>query len=295
MIRLINAQLFIMFKTRTFKVLCIIALVLSLLTVIGAKLMSSEEFLKNNLAGNTPQQQEEFVSKLQESNNINVSVVKPGSNGINVTSKDIFNPTGKEVFHGSFGSGVIEILMAVLIGIMVASEYSNGTIKNILAYGKKREQYYISKLIVSSVGMTIILAIMVGISTTIGSFVFGWGEPFDFSQIIHILKVFGVAVIVGISIVSLIMILAMLLKSNGSTIGVSILIFLGLPSAISFVYGKYSWLDKVYEITTPYNWAIATSINATNGDILKAVIFSFIILFFATVLGIMIFKKQDIK
>lgn len=295
MLRLINAEMYILFKSKTFKVLCIIAIIFALFTVGTSKLMSSKDFLKSSLKGMTPEQQEQFIKQLEISNNEDAPIVQPGNMGIRVNSKDIYNPTAKEIFHGSFGSGIIEILMAVLIGAMVASEYSSGTIKNILAYGKKREHYYISKLIAITVGLIVILGIMVILTTVLCAFVFGWGETFNITQLLYILKVFGVAVIVGMAINSLLMLLATTVKSNGSTIGIGIVVLVLLPIIISFLYGNYDWFDKIYEATTSYNWSLSTSIRATNGDILKAAITSLITLVIATAGGIVIFKKQDIK
>ena len=295
MLRLINAEIYILFKNRTFKVLCVIAIMIALFSVGMTRLISSEDFLKSSLKGMAPEQQEQFLKQLESSNSENAPLVQPGSLGVHTNSKDIFHPTAKEIFHGSFGSGIIEILMAVLIGAMLASEYSSGTIKNILAYGKKREQYYISKLIAITLGLIIILGIMVTLNTAVGALMFGWGEPFNIAQLLHILKVFGVAVIVGMAINSLLMLLATLVKSNGSTIGIGIVALVILPTIISFLYGNYDWFDKIYETTVSYNWALATSIRSTNGDILMALLTSLITLVIATAAGIMVFKKQDIR
>jgi ABC-2 type transport system permease protein len=295
MLRLINAEIYILFKSRTFKVLCVIAIMIALISVGMTKLISSEDFLKNSLKGMAPEQQEQFIKQLESSSGENAPLVQPGSLGVHTNSKDMFHPTGKEIFHGSFGAGIIEILMAVLIGAMVASEYSLGTIKNILAYGKKREQYYISKLIAITLGLIVILGIIVTLTTVVSAFMFGWGEHFNIPQLLHILEVFGAAVIVGMALNSLLMLLATLVKSNGSTIGIGIVIFVLLPIIFSFLYGNYHWFDKIYEATTTYNWALATSIKSTNGDILKAVVTSLITLVIASTGGIMIFKKQDIR
>ena len=73
-------------------------------------------------------------------------------------AKDIMNPTAIEVYHSSFGSGVIEILIGILVAALMAKEYSQGTIKNFLAYGKKREEFYLAKFIAIVVGIAIILA-----------------------------------------------------------------------------------------------------------------------------------------
>jgi ABC-2 type transport system permease protein len=295
MLRLINAEVYILFKSRTFKVLCVIAIMLSLLLVGLSKLMSTEDFIKSNLKDMTPEQQEQYIKQLESSNNENAPKVNIGNIGFRGDNKDISHPTAKEIFHGSFGSGLIEILMAVLIGAMVAREYSSGTIKNILAYGKRREHYYISKLIAITVGLIVILGIMVALTTVVCTRMYGWGEPFNIYQLLHISKVFVVAIIVGMAINSFLMLLATTVKSNGTTIGIGIVGLVLLPTIIASLYGKYDWFDKIYEATTTYNWALATSVRATNGDLLKAVIISLLAVIIATAGGIMIFKKQDIK
>ena len=97
------------------------------------------------------------------------------------------------------------------------------------------------------------------------------------------------------AMVSLLMLLASMLKSNGSTIGIGISIFVVLPTVVAFLYGKYTIFDKIYESTVSYNYALATAINATNNDIIKAVTISIIIIIVSLLIGITLFKKQDIK
>ena len=289
MLRLVKAEIYILFKTRTFKVLCVIALLLGLL-LVGESSMS-----QSSLKGMSPEQQNQYVENNKIPNDTNASVVQSGSMGIHLSAKDIFHPTAMEIFYSSFGSGIMETLMAILIGAMVGSEYSSGTIKNIIAYGKKRDYYYISKLVACSVGFIIILGIIVLIPTVSWGFMFGWGEAFTITQILQIVAVFAGATVVGMGIISLLMLLATLVRSNGSTIGIGIVVMSILPMIIASFYGKYGWFDKIYEDTLSYNWALATSIRATNGEILKAVSVGFITLVIATIGGITIFKKQDIK
>lgn len=295
MLRLIHAEIYKLFRTRTFKVLCVISLVLALLFIGLTKLASSEDFIKSSLKGMSEQQQEQYMDQLKQMNTQANSKVTPGNIGIHYVSKDMFHPTASEIFYSSFGSGVLEILLAVLIGAVAAKEYSSGTIKNILAYGKKREYYYISKLIAISVGFVIILGIIVSVTTIGSTILFDWGVPFDITQASQIIKVFIAATIVGLGTISLIMLLATLVKSNGTTILLGVVIFSILPAIISFLYGKYTWFDKIYESTVSYNWALATSINATNSDLLKAITVGIVTLLIASAAGIAVFKKQDIK
>ena len=296
MLRLIKAEIYKLFKTKTFRVLCVVALLIGFVIAGLAKLTSSEDFIKSSLKGMTAKEQQQFIDQLQASSKEDAPVVTAGGGmGVHFASKDMFHPTAKELFHGTFGSSIIEILLAVLIGAMVAREYSSGTIKNILAYGKKREHYYISKTIAITIGMIIILGIMVAVSTIVCTIMFGWGTDFDINQAAGILKTFGAAVIVGMAVISLIMLLATLLKSNGSTIGIGIVIFTILPSVLSFLYGKFAWFDKIFEGTPSYNWALVTSIRSGNGDIMKGITISLATLVVASACGIIIFKRQDIK
>lgn len=295
MLRLIHAEIYKLFRTRTFKVLCLVSLLLALLVIGLTKLTSSEDFIKNSLKGMSQQQQEQYINQLKDMNSQATSKVTLGSIGLHYNGKDMFYPTAREIFYGSFGSGVMEILLAVLVGAVVATEYSSGTIKNILAYGKKREHYYISKLIAISIGFVILLGIMVTVSTVGSTILFGWGVPFDLAQALQIIKVFIAATIVGLGTISLLMLLATLVKSNGTIILLGVVVFSILPAVISFLYGRYTWFDKIYESTVSYNWTLATFIHSTNSDILKTMAVGIITLLIASAAGIAVFKKQDIK
>ncbi|ADL53864.1 ABC transporter permease subunit [Clostridium cellulovorans] len=297
MLRLIKAELYVLFKTRTFKVLCAIALFLAIGVLGLTKLMSSEEFIKSSLKGMSPEQQEQFMDTLQSAGSgENDSVIIPGSGlGFHIQANDIFKPTAKETYHAAFGSGIIEMIMAVLIGAMVAKEYSTGTIKNILAYGKRREYYYVSKLIACAIGLAAVLGIILVVATIGGITLFGWGEAFSPSQALGMLMNFLGAMAVGMGIISVLMLIATLVKSSGATIGIGIVTMAVLPMVISFLYGKFDWFDKMYQYSLSYNWALATSIKSTNGDILKAIIVGLLTLLIATGAGIGLFRKQDIK
>jgi ABC-2 type transport system permease protein len=296
MLRLIKAEIFVLFKTRTFKVLCVISILLGLMLVGLSKLISSEDFIKSSLQSMPPEQQEQFIKSLQSANDENASIVQAsGSMGFHISAKDIFNPTVKELFFSAFGSGAMEILMAVLIGAMVASEYSSGTIKNILAYGKKREYYYIAKLVACTLGFTIMLGLMVTVATVGCSFMFQWGEPFTITQLVQMVEVFAGTIVIGMGISSVLMLIATLVKSNGTTIGIGIVAMSVLPSMITLLYGKYDWFDRIYESTLSYNWTLITSIRSDSSDILRAVLVAFITLVIATLGGITVFKKQDIR
>lgn len=293
MLKAIQAELYKLFKNRTFKVLICVAVLLSTLTVV----MCSSVFEKilNNSLGNMPQDQKEVLMEQLTSMSESEAIVTPGQLGIQLQAKDMMNPTSIEVYHASFGSGVIEIIIGILVGALIAKEYSQGTIKNFLAYGKRREEFYLAKFVSMVIAVTIILAVMTILPTIVVTLMNGWGKAFEISQLLGMIKTFVASVIAGSAVAALAMIIATLVKSNGATIGITVAIFIGIPTLAGFLYGIYPWFDRVYEVLPFYNSALATSIKAGNGDLLRSVIISLVTIAISLFVGIKIFKSQDIK
>lgn len=293
MLKAIQAELYKLFKNRTFKVLICVAVLLSTLTVV----MCSSVFEKilNDSLGNMPQDQKEVLMEQLTSMSESEAIVTPGQLGIQLQAKDMMNPTSIEVYHASFGSGVIEIIIGILVGALIAKEYSQGTIKNFLAYGKRREEFYLAKFVSMVIAVTIILAVMTILPTIVVTLMNGWGQAFEISQLLGMIKTFVASVIAGSAVASLAMIIATLVKSNGATIGITVAIFIGIPTLSGFLYGIYPWFDRVYEVLPFYNSALATSIKAGNGDLLRSVIISLVTIAISLFVGIKIFKSQDIK
>ena len=293
MLKAIQAELYKLFKNRTFKVLICVAVLLSTLTVV----MCSSVFEKilNDSLGNMPQDQKEVLMEQLTSMSESEAIVTPGQLGIRLQAKDMMNPTSIEVYHASFGSGVIEIIIGILVGALIAKEYSQGTIKNFLAYGKRREEFYLAKFVSMVIAVTIILAVMTILPTIVVTLMNGWGQAFEISQLLGMIKTFVASVIAGSAVAALAMIIATLVKSNGATIGITVAIFIGIPTLAGFLYGIYPWFDRVYEVLPFYNSALATSIKAGNGDLLRSVIISLVTIAISLFVGIKIFKSQDIK
>ena len=293
MLKAIQAELYKLFKNRTFKVLIFVGILLS--TVIIFMCSSVFEQILNDSLGNMPQDQKEVLMEQLTSMSESEAIVTPGQLGIQLQAKDMMNPTSIEVYHASFGSGVIEIIIGILVGALIAKEYSQGTIKNFLAYGKRREEFYLAKFVSMVIAVTIILAVMTILPTIVVTLMNGWGKAFEISQLLGMIKTFVASVIAGSAVAALAMIIATLVKSNGATIGITVAIFIGIPTLAGFLYGIYPWFDRVYEVLPFYNSALATSIKAGNGDLLRSVIISLVTIAISLFVGIKIFKSQDIK
>ncbi|MDU5261499.1 MAG: ABC transporter permease subunit [Clostridium celatum] len=293
MLKAIQAELYKLFKNRTFKVLIFVGILLS--TVIIFMCSSVFEQILNDSLGNLPEDQKQMF--IEQMTNISDSdaIVIPGQLGVNLQAKDMMNPTALEVYHSSFGSGVIEILIGILVAALMAKEYSQGTIKNFLAYGKRREEFYLAKFTAIVVAIAIILVVIAILPTIVVTIINGWGQTFEFSQLLGMIKTFIASLIASSAVAALVMVIATLVKSNGATIGITVVIFIGIPIFAGFLYGIYPWFDRVYEVLPFYNSALATSIKAGNGDLLRSVVISLVTIAISLLIGIRIFKSQDIK
>ena len=293
MLKAIQAELYKLFKNRTFRVLVVVGILLSTLTIV----MCSPVFdnILNDSLGDMPQEQKDALMQQMTSMSDSDAIVTPGELGIQLQAKDMMNPTSIEVYHASFGSGVIEILIGILVAALIAKEYSQGTIKNFLAYGKRREEFYLAKFVSMIVAIVIILAVMTILPTVVVTIMNGWGREFEFSQVLGMIKTFISSVVASSAVAAIAMVIATLVKSNGATIGITVAIFIGVPTFAGFLYGIYPWFDRVYEVLPFYNSALATSIKAGNGDLLRSVIISLVTIAISLFVGIKIFKSQDIK
>lgn len=293
MLKAIQAELYKLFKNRTFRVLVVVGILLSTLTIV----MCSPVFdnILNDSLGDMPQEQKDALMQQMTSMSDSDAIVTPGELGIQLQAKDMMNPTSIEVYHASFGSGIMEILIGILVAALIAKEYSQGTIKNFLAYGKRREEFYLAKFVAMIVGIAIISAVMTILPTIVVTIMNGWGESFEFSQVLGMIKTFVVSVVASSAVAAIAMVIATLVKSNGATIGITVAIFIGVPTFGGFLYGIYTWFDRVYEVLPFYNSALATSIKAGNGDLLRSLLIALVTIAISLFAGIRIFKSQDIK
>ena len=293
MLKSIQAELYKLFKNRTFKVLILVGILLS--TVIIFMCSSVFEQILNDSLGSLPEDQKQMLIEQMTNVSDSDAIVIPGQLGVNLQAKDMMNPTALEVYHSSFGSGVIEILIGILVSALMAKEYSQGTIKNFLAYGKRREEFYLAKFTAIVVAIAIILVVIAILPTIVVTIINGWGQTFEFSQLLGMIKTFIAVLIASSAVAALVMVIATLVKSNGATIGITVAIFIGIPIFAGFLYGIYPWFDRVYEVLPFYNSALATSIKAGNGDLLRSVVISLVTIAISLLIGIRIFKSQDIK
>lgn len=294
--RLLSSELFKLWKNTTFKVLIIVSIVLGVLAVGATKLASSEEIISGLVPNNlTEEQKEDYINNIKEMSKPTNEIAVSGNLGFSSSSEDIFNPKGREVFFTSFGAGVIEIFIVILAGTLVAKEYSKGTIRNTIAYGNKRYKYFLSKVMSVSLSSIICFLTMVLTSTIIGSFLFDWGNEFNSDEIMMIIKSLVCAILIIISVSTIMVFIASILKSNGVTIAIGMVVFVMVIYIIGAFYGKFDTFDAIYKYSTAYNWASISRVNASLGDYKRTIISSLVTILGCLAVGSYVVEKQDIK
>lgn len=292
MLRMINAEIYKLFKSKIFKVLCLVAVMLSLVVIVVNTYLN-EDTLRESLKSLPEEQQTQMIDSMKNPEGEKIVVT-----GFALTTSGAINPfdtTARETFNMSFGVGIIEILIVVLVANLFAKEYSEGTIKNILAYGKKREQYYMAKFVAISVGIAIITLIMCIIPTVQRISVKGIGDGSITEFLIYCAKVYLGNLILSICTLAFIMLIGTITRSNSHTVIIGIIIMTLLPIALGFAYGKFDWFDNIYNLSLPYNASLVKAIHATGEDMLKAIFIGVVTMLISLIAGISLLKKQDIK
>ena len=288
--RLIQAEIFKLFKNKTFIILICVCIGLGSLLAFMSSDTSTDMF-----SDDSPEISESTITEVPTQSPTEEPVLTPGNIGVQLRAANPLKPTVREIFHASFGSGIIEILIASLIAGIFVSEYKDGTLKNILAYGVSRQKFYFAKFISAVFAVSIFIFLLTGIGTLYSAIFNGWREPFEVVHLLEMLGTYTSVVFAASSIIALIMLFGVLIKTPNGIVGVSLALFLLLPNTIGMNYGKYDWFDKIYEVTPFYNLVASSSIYTDSSEKLLTVVVSLITITIFLFIGCKIFKKQDIK
>ncbi|APQ96344.1 ABC transporter permease [Clostridium botulinum] len=200
---------------------------------------------------------------------------------------DGLNPKAIEFVRSALGFGpIFEILIMFIAGEFIIKEYSYGTLKNVLSYGHKREQVYISKMIIMFV-VTFILTFLLLFGTVIVAFISGAIKKVSYDEILQAINFILLICIVFTAIASIYTFLCTLIKSK------SLIVTIG----IIYIYLSSIFIGRIpYQEYTPTFMLMDIGIVPPTVQNIQHIIMTCIILIIVTsCLGIYIFKKEDIK
>jgi ABC-2 type transport system permease protein len=218
---------------------------------------------------------------------IQLGVQTRGAEGMTAIVEDI---NGATFLAETLGLALLPSIAAIFISIFVSGEFHNGTMKNYVSKGFNRIQIYLSKLAVSSAAVLIMYVVHIAVSLALGAVL--WGFNAIVSDVVTMVLGEGLLLLAYTSVFVLI---SMWLRSNGASIAITVGATSILPPILMAV--DFMLIDVVslssFWISGPVS-ALAT-LTPENGAVLQAVIVGLCYLLGGTLLGSVLFRKQDIK
>jgi ABC-2 type transport system permease protein len=202
--------------------------------------------------------------------------------------------TGVSLLEQTLGLDFLPTIIAVFVSIFVAGEFVNGAMKNYVSKGYSRVKIYLAKFLVCGTAVMAMYIVNTALACAIGSALWGF-DPTGLATAGSIATMLLSEGLLLLAYTSVFVFLAMWLRSNGASIAVNICVvslFSTILMLTSFITGDSVTLAN-YWISG--NVSALASITPENGAVLQGVIVGFCYLIGGTVLGSLLFKKQDIK
>jgi ABC-2 type transport system permease protein len=190
----------------------------------------------------------------------------------------------------------ILLVMSAFISFFIGEEFQNGTIRNALSLGRSRTHYYLSKFVIAAILALVGVIIMTAFGMISFSVVFGFGEVAGISDYIRFtFKSFSTLYLLILASVSIYVTISFLTKNSGISLVWSFL----YTMATGFVPGVFQQTEHFKYVTYWFTESfLFYSDFAKPVDIAKypeMTLVSLITIVLSSTLGILLFKRTDIK
>ncbi len=196
-----------------------------------------------------------------------------------------------------FSNGNILMIIAIFTAIFVTAEFAHGTMKNAVSKGFSKLQIYLSKLVTMTVAVILILLVNFIVSTIAGVIVIGSLGEFTGEFVAIMFKTIGIELLLNFALTAVLVLIAMVVRNLGGVIAIDIIGVFSLGSLIYIAlellvdgkikFTQYSLMNNIsfYNMNT----------TAMGSDYLRSTIVAVAFLVITTILGIVAFKKSDVK
>lgn len=212
-------------------------------------------------------------------------------------SKNLSLMNGKQTLIYMFfiQSGLdINIVIGVFAADYIVTEFTSGYIKNLISYGHKRKNIFISKTMAYCIsGVIIGFIVPIGL-TIINTVRNGYGEAFTFNSLVLLIRLLLIMFLIYIAIGSISALVAFASRSVNITIGIVIAFdFINrILKIIVIRKPSFMWIFDKFVFCLPSTILVD---KAGEAEFLHAGIVSLITIIVSIVVGIYIFQKTDIK
>lgn len=190
----------------------------------------------------------------------------------------------------------ILLVISAFISFFIGEEFQNGTIRNALSLGRSRTHYYLSKFVVAALLSLVGVFVMTALGIISFSVVFGFGEVAEISNYFSFaIKSFGTLYLLILANVSIYVMISFLTKTTGISLIWSFL----YTMATGFGPGIFQQTQHFKQVTYWFTESfLFYSDFAKPADIAKfpeMILVSLITIVISSTLGILLFKRTDIK
>lgn len=187
---------------------------------------------------------------------------------------------------------IVKFAPCILAGFFISDEYSMGTMKSMGASGNSRIRIYFAKLLVFSLGATVIALTLPIIMPSVGILFFGMHDIPDLG---YIIQTFGFTILYAFAFASIMALVAILFTDSGKTIAVLILFFSLFDSIMYMLAQKFKVMDTIYSYSVSKLFLDISQFNMGKEHLLKLLIvpiFTFILFGW---IGSFVFQRKEIK
>lgn len=208
-----------------------------------------------------------------------------------ILNNTLIGESPMDIFAIALGfTGIICIMLLFIVGELVMERYEFGVIKNTVSYGHNRYKIYISNLLCILVAIILLSIMTIVVSCGIWSVIYGVNKSITGSEFTMILKVIIVWLVILCAMASIYTMIHTLARKKTTVLGLSVLFVAFIPMSlielkISYINYKIPMLMLMDLCSMPFN----------NGLLLTFAVNSILIILISTILGCIIFNKQDIK
>ncbi len=206
----------------------------------------------------------------------------------------IANYTGILYGISAFADMDNQIILSIILGMFVTSEFSHGTMKNSVSKGFSRISIYFSKLITMVVASYIVLLVTFVTGVISGSLVTGKIGDFSKTPVVEYAKMVSVELILYAAFAALLVFVGFLIRNLGGVIAINII---GVTMFIPILCNLLQMFtnNKVMFTYASLRDNMSVLISGTEPDYMRTIFVAVIYLVISTGIGILAFTKTDVK
>lgn len=223
-----------------------------------------------------------------------VSLITIGGELLNVLINGTI--TGKRAFASSvLDIALIMVLGSIFAGLFIGTDFVNRTINQEITAGNSRLSVFFSKVFVLFIATEILMLIYPITSSIINTTLNGWGETFNISTLVYILRTVIIRMVLDARCLSLWIFFAFLFKDVAKTMGVSMLTFVLGVFLLTSISQKSVIIKNIYDLTVHSQARVIVNNVLTSNQLINIFVSNFIVIFVLLGTSYLLFRKVELK